>query len=105
LLWKLTEAEGGKYGTRFKSSGAAGCEDKKKLRHDHVFQRKRMVAALMKAAPDEVDKILETAVGCIVTVEEHDLLSSKFDKKCDGWERYRRAGIIVIDTQTGEPME
>jgi hypothetical protein len=100
LLWKLTQAEGGKYGTLLKSSGTRNCKDKKKLRHDHVFQRAKMIAALIKAAPDQVDKILATAVGCTVTAKEHKRLS-KFDKTCDGWKRYRRAKIVVFDTQTG----
>ena len=82
LLWKITEAEGGKYNTRFQSSGATKC-GKKKLRHDHVFQRAKMVTALEKAAPNKVDKILATAVGCAVTIKEHDRLSN-FDKEWDG---------------------
>ena len=59
-----------------------------------------MIAALEKAAPHEVDDILKDAIGCTVTVEEHTRLS-KFDEEY-GWERYRKAGISVIDTQTGE---
>jgi hypothetical protein len=59
-----------------------------------------MIARLEKAPPNGVDEILDKAVGCSVTLEEHDLLKS-FDDEY-GWERYRKAGIIVIDTQTGE---
>ena len=103
-LWKLTEAEGGKYNTRFRSQGALNCIDKKR-QHDHVFQRAKMVTALEKAmekaTPDKIDQILTKAVGCVVTVEEHKRLE-KFDKKCDGWERYQKAGILVIDTLTGK---
>lgn len=100
LLWKITEAESHKHKTRFKSEGALGCSEKARLRHEHVFQRSRMIAALEKAAPHEVDDILKKAIGCTVTVEEHTRLS-KFEKEY-GWERYRKAGIVVIDTQTGE---
>ncbi len=78
------------------------CTDKAKLRHEHVFQRSKMIADLEQAAPHEVDKILESAIGCTVTVEEHTRLS-EIDKEY-GWERYRKAGIVVIDTQTGEPV-
>ena len=100
LLWKITEAEAHKHKTRFKSQGALDCSDKAKLRHEHVFQRSRMIAALEKAAPHEVDDILNSAIGCTVTVKEHSHLS-KFDKEY-GWQRYRKAGIVVIDTLTGE---
>lgn len=102
LLWKLTEAESSKYKTRFRSKGALGCGGKAKLRHDHVFQRSKMIAALEKAEPHEVDDILKNAIGCTVTAEEHSRLS-QFDEEY-GWARYRKAGITVIDTQTDEPV-
>jgi hypothetical protein len=100
FLWKVTEADSCKYKTRFQTQGALGCSDKANLRHEHVFQRSKMIAALEKAAPHEVDDILKDAIGCTVTVEEHTRLS-KFDEEY-GWERYRKAGIIVIDTRPGE---
>ena len=58
LLWKVTEADSCKYKTRFQTHGALGCSDKANLRHEHVFQRSKMIAALEKAAPHEVDDIL-----------------------------------------------
>jgi len=61
LLWKVTEADSRKYKTRFQTQGALGCSDKANLRHEHVFQRSKMIAALEKAAPHEVDDIPE---GC-----------------------------------------
>jgi hypothetical protein len=99
LLWKITEAESTKYKTRFQSQGALRRGDKVKLRHDHVFQRSKMIAALEEATAHKVDLILKKAFGCTVTIKEHSLLS-KFDKKYDGWARYRKAGIVVINTQT-----
>jgi hypothetical protein len=102
LLWKVTEAESSKYKTRFQSQGALDCSDRAKLRHDHVFQRAKMIAALEKAASHEVDDILKAAIGCTVTIDEHTRLSG-FDEEY-GWERYRKVGIMVIDTQTGERM-
>jgi hypothetical protein len=101
LLWKLTEAESShKHKTRFQSEGALGCNDEAKLRHEHVYQQEKMIAALEKATPNEVDDILKTAVACTVTTEEHTRLS-EFDEEY-GWERYRKAGIVVIDRQTRE---
>jgi hypothetical protein len=99
LLWKITEAESPKHKTRFQSQGALTCRDKVELRHDHVFQRAKMIAALEKATARKVDVILKRAFGCTVTSTEHARLS-KFDKEYDGWARYRKAGITVIDTQT-----
>lgn len=99
LLWKTTLAESPKYKTRFQSLEALRRRDKTKLRHDHVFQRSKMIAVLEKAAEREVDVILKKAFGCTVTISEDNRLS-KFDKKCDGWARYRKAGSVVMNTQT-----
>ena len=63
-----------------------------------------MVELLEKAAPDpdKVDDILREAVACTITIEEHKRLS-RFNAEY-GWERYRKAGVIVIDTQTDERL-
>jgi hypothetical protein len=58
-----------------------------------------MIARLEKAAPHQVNAILKKAAGCTVTNKEHARLS-KFDKEYDGWTRYWKARIKVIDTQT-----
>ena len=102
LLWKLTEAECyRKYETRYRTQGAIDCnEPRKLLRHEHVFQRSIMIKKLERATLEQIDIILADAVGCTVTTEEHKRLS-KYDNYY-GWERYRKAGIVVIDTQTGE---
>ena len=103
LLFKITEAESPKFETRFRSQEALNCDKTKiKLRHDHVYQRSKMVAELKQAEPDEVDRILAKAVGCTVTEEEHSRLS-KF-KEYDGWARYQKAEIVVIDTKTNVPF-
>jgi hypothetical protein len=60
-----------------------------------------MVKALLKATPDEVEDIVGVAIGCTVTKDEH-LTLNQF-KSWDGWERYLRAGITVMDMETGEP--
>src|SRR5215472_5310957 len=83
LLWKITEADG-KTNTRFKTSGALGCTDNKLLRHEHVYQKNKMIDALVKCAPGAVDGVLVEAVGCLVTVDEH-LRLNKFDSDY-GWE-------------------
>jgi hypothetical protein len=98
-LWKLTEAEWThKYKTRYRSQAALSAV-KKELRHDHVFQREKMVEALL-SNPDSVDDILSRAVGCTITKDEHVMLN-KF-KNLDGWERYKQAGITVVDMEEQE---
>ena len=101
-LWQLTEAEGRtKYETRFRSEEALRAKKKKGLRHEHVFTRKKMVKELIDC-PDCVDEIVEKAVACVVTTAEHVKLSKldKAEPEIDGWKRYKRTGIVVIDTKT-----
>ena len=105
-LWLLTQAEArGKYKLRYQSRESQSVP-KRLLRHEHVVPRKKMVDDLIKH-PDQVDKIVEKAVACVVTKAEHEKLA-KVDKKypnADGWERYGLAGIEVIDMVTGQPRE
>jgi len=104
LIWKLTEAESRhKHKTRFQSEGAIQCADPRRLRHEHVFQRGKMIEELRAAIIESnVDNILAKSVGCTVTVGEHATLASF--ESAYGWERYRKAGIVVIDTVTGERL-
>jgi hypothetical protein len=97
LLWKITEADG-KSNTRYKTSGALKCTDKRLLRHEHVHQKAKMIDALLRAEPSVVDSILQDAIGCIVTADEHESLKM-FDGEY-GWERYRKAGLEVLDMVT-----
>jgi hypothetical protein len=101
LMWKTTQAESSSHKTRFQSQDALKFRDKGKLRHDHVFQCVKMRAELL-ANPQRTDEILETAVGCTVTLAEHDRLHH-FDAEY-GWERYRKAGIVVMDTSKQPPQ-
>lgn len=102
-LWKVTEAESlNKYKTQLRSQAACSCAPGTKLQHDHVFQRSRMVDVLLTASPEAIDDILKSAVGCTITKDEHTRLSDF--KHLDGWDRYRAAQIVVIDTETGLPF-
>lgn len=56
-----------------------------------------MVRKLLDCHPGQVDEILDLAVGCTVTRAEH-LELNKCDE-FDGWERYRKAGIRVVDVK------
>jgi hypothetical protein len=94
-LWKITEAETiNKHRTRYCSYTAFTLPESN-LRHDHVYQRSKMVNNLLDCGPEQVDEILAKAVGCAVTLEEHYSLN-----KCaqyDGWDRYQKVGIKVVD--------
>jgi hypothetical protein len=105
-LWKLTEAASqGKYNTRFQSLAAQSALPHL-LRHEHVFQRSKLVNALL-AQPDRADEILDSAVACVVTVQEHEELDrvSRQSPELDGWDRYRAAMIAVIDLASGHALE
>lgn len=56
----------------------------------------------MNAKLEEVDGILKDAVGCVVTRDEHTRLKA-FDQEY-GWERYRKAGLRVMDTSKHPPQ-
>jgi hypothetical protein len=103
-LWKVTEAEGiSKYATRYQSRAAR--LQGKNLEHEHVYERAKMARDLIDN-PERVDEILDLAVGCAVTKDEHKRLTDLRKSRCelDGRERYRSAGITVIDTVTDEPL-
>ena len=97
LLWKITEANG-KYNLRYVSKGVLVRMQKIKIIHEHVYEREKLINDLI-SGKKTIQKILENAVACLVTVEEAELLS-KVDKKLDGWERYYAARITVFDKQT-----
>lgn len=104
-LWFVTETEGtSKYRTRYMSRKAIG-KDTKQLHHEHVIPRKVLVDAMVKE-PHRAPAIAATAIGCTVTRKEHEVLTAldKAEPGLEGWERYRRAGVVVIDTITGEPV-
>lgn len=104
-LWFITEASG-KYTTRFRSRGVLELEAngrisnwRSRVRHEHVVTR-RSLAERLESGEDPAS-VLEDAVACVVTVEEHDRLAP-FDRSHEGWDRYREAGIEVVDMLNGE---
>ena len=62
-----------------------------------------MIEALIRAGEKGVEEIIKHAVGCTITKVEHTRLNEF--KHLDGWERYRPAGIEVIDMETEPPLE
>lgn len=96
LLGTITEARG-KYTTRYRSR--LSMETGAKLQRDHVFTRKDITDRII-AEPERVRETLRDAIGCVVTVEEHRRLS-RIGPTVRGWDRYRDAGVDVIDTDDG----
>lgn len=90
-IWKITEAEG-KWNVRFRSEKAL--TNPADLRHEHVYERKHLIDRLL--AGESVETVIEDAIACIVTKEEHRALSRIISS---GWDRYRGAGIRVFDLQ------
>lgn len=104
-IWFVTEADG-KYATRYRSRGVLELQDDgplrsvlSRLRHEHVVTRKSLADRMRVGEDPEV--VLADAVACVVTVEEHARLSV-YDLTHYGWDRYRAAGVEVIDMATGE---
>ena len=104
-IWKITEADG-KLRTRCRSIGSLTADSGTKLQHEHVFERKSLIQRLLDQRED-VQVVLDDAIGCVVTKDEHDYLSqvSRENPDLEGWKRYRAAGIQVFDLQTQQEME
>lgn len=87
-----------KYETRYRSRQAIEATSEDDLAHDHVQQRKSLIDAMLKD-PDSVEQILRSAVACVVTRSEHAALTrlSKQFPEVDGWDRYKSAGIEIVD--------
>jgi hypothetical protein len=102
ILWFATQVDG-KYTCRYRSAGAraviAGIAATNSLRHDHVLTRKELTEALL-ADPEHVDEIIRSAIGCVVTKDEHDRLGS-VSASASGWDRYLAARVDVFDELTG----
>lgn len=93
----------GKYGTRYRSTGALDIADPATLEHEHVFPRKWLIEQMMES-PEAVEMVLtHFAIACTVTSDEHRRLAyaERANPALAGWERYHAAGIEVIDTATG----
>ena len=102
MIWHLTEA-GGKYNQRYISEGVKQMDDNGKriikgIRLEHVHTRKGLIDSLLNRK-EIVKQVLENAIGCLVTKEEHGMLPHK---DCEGWDRYRKAHIRVWNTDTNE---
>lgn len=104
-LWKITEVDG-KYKTRYRSEGALHIKDIKMLHHEHVVEKYKVIDQLLEN-PEKMEEILALMYGCVVTRQEHALLTSISNKNpsLHGWCRYHTAGIRVYDLQCRKLLE
>lgn len=104
VQWLISEAHG-KYTTKYRSLGSI-LDGNEALQHEHVFPRKKLSMRILED-PSNVQKYLDEVIGCVVTKDEHDKLSSaeKQNPELDGWARYRAAGIEVYDMEQNPPQK
>jgi hypothetical protein len=67
------------------------------VQHEHVQTVLSLRRKLLSAAPNEIDSIMRESTACIVTEQEHKRLSCELT--FEGWERYTRAKISVVDVK------
>tara|TARA_Y100000814_G_scaffold251541_1_gene198529 strand:+ start:98 stop:541 length:444 start_codon:yes stop_codon:yes gene_type:complete len=65
-----------------------------KIEVEHVFPIKKTIDYLLNTSYNE-DFLNENLTTCLITKEEHLQLNA-FDQ-LDGWDRYKAAGIVVVD--------
>lgn len=105
LQWFISEVDH-KYRTRFRSKQVFELAKNEpqstvKINHEHVFTKKEITSKLLKD-PIGLDTILDDVVGCVVTADEHKVLTA-LGSDCSGWERYKKAGIEVLDMANSPP--
>lgn len=91
-IWKITEADG-KSKVRYWSEGAVN-DQEGKLQHEHVCERKELIARLLSG--EDVDTVVTSAIACMVTREEHQIIGKS---SSSGWQRYKDSGIKVYDAK------
>lgn len=109
-LWKWTEAAGvaphAKFNLPLVSDGVLHASGPTSINHEHVWTRKWIIERLRARQTwpaDELRDLLTTyGVACVVTVEEHALLSGVTGQ---GWDRYVAAGIVVWDRVRQQPLD
>jgi hypothetical protein len=102
VVWKWTEADGGKYGCRYRSAGVYNCSAPIEVQHEHVVTRELLVDEMI-AIPERCRSILANAIACLVTPEEHRRLSS-LERSIQGWKRYLAAKVDVWDVGVTPPV-
>lgn len=95
-IWLVVELTGNFY-SRFRSAGVLA-KVGVRIQRDHIYPRKQLIAEVLAREVD-LASIIERAECCVVTKEEHDLLS-KVKANVQGRERYALAGVEIHDMAT-----
>lgn len=100
---KYTEGEG-KATTRFRSLDAVGARPEL-CNYDHVWPRKALIEEMLQA-PMRCKEIMAKAIGCNVLIAERQKIAAaeRADPSLEGWDRYRAAGVVVVDLLTEEQI-
>ena len=95
-VWKYTECDG-KYTGRYRSENAL-FQPNTLVHHEHVFTIRSLVDQMLDT-PARAERILSSAIGCVVLRSEHKMLGEveKANPAVTGWDRYQLAGIRVWD--------
>lgn len=110
-VWFLTErgSPSRKYQLRYRTPAALLLQQQltataaaAQLAHEHVHERRHVVAKLLADEPVDVFGVLAGARACVVTRAEHHELGLTGAR---GWARYLAAGIVPIDLVTGEQVD
>ncbi len=119
-IWKITESPGPRKDTKYSGQrywtteaiecyltnleeGKRGKELYQRLRHEHVYEKKKIINEIIKNPTDSrhVISSLEIVIACVIEKEEH----SKLVKEAVGWKRYLGEKIRVIDLLKDKELE
>jgi hypothetical protein len=95
-LWLVAELSGD-FAPRHRSDGVLRTLGVK-IQRDHVFPRSNLIADILNGQ-EPLQQIVERAVCCLVTEDEHRRLSLA-PPEAVGWDRYRIAEVEVRDMST-----
>ena len=78
--------------------GAVGVRDPKLLNKEHVVPRRVLIDRMLTESA-RCAEIMGTAIACLVLKEKNRRLTDqdRATSGLDGWERYRAAGVEVVD--------
>lgn len=116
LLWKHSESDGKHIGCKHWSTGARASKrhhgkimtskgKKDGLIHEHLFPRNQLIEEVLFCIEEPtIEKIRKTLdrlnIGVVITNAEHQRLDKIKGTRQDPWERYRKAGIVISETNS-----
>jgi hypothetical protein len=92
-VWEVAKATGDFRG-RYRSEEVIRTPGLR-IQRDHIYKKRTLVEELLGTAPN-IDRVIERARCCTVTLDEHQRLHD-VDDALDGWDRYEAAGLHVYD--------